>query len=116
MSEELTFHRLVCNTCNKSTDRTILGECEDCIAKRIESRGPGCYPETGLTKGQILIEIHELRGEYAHKMSEELKRIGKMAIEGAQINLNPMHTRAYYESQAKVSVLDELLEKIQKGN
>ena len=98
----------ICNTCNNSSDGTIL----DCIRKRIESRGPGCYPENGMTKGQILVEIHEMRGEYAHKMNEELKRIGKMALEGAQINLHPMHTKAYYDSQAKVMVLDELLEKI----
>lgn len=103
-----------CRTCGRQTDETFMSECKYCIKDRIEARGPGCYPENGLTKGEILIEIHELRGEYAYKMNEELKRIGKMAIEGAQINLHPMHTRTYYESQAKVAALDELLEKIAK--
>jgi hypothetical protein len=67
-----------------------------------------------MTKAQILIEIHEMRGEYAHKMSEDLKRIGKAALGGViflGIADSPL-TRSYREAQAKVSVLDELLEKI----
>lgn len=105
----------ICNTCNKEVDRTSLGQCDDCARNMFHSRDTGCYPETGLTKGQILVQIHEMRGECAHKMNEELKRIGKMALEGAQINLHPMHARAYHDAQSKVMILDELLEKIQKG-
>jgi hypothetical protein len=65
-----------------------------------------------VNKGEILVTIHEMRGEYAYKSNEELKRIGKMALEGAPIYLNMGYTRAYYEAHAKLSVLDELLEKI----
>jgi hypothetical protein len=65
-----------------------------------------------MNKGEILVAIHNMRGEYAHKTNEDLKRIGKAALEGAQVSLNPSFTRAYYEAQAKVAVLDELLEKI----
>lgn len=65
-----------------------------------------------MNKGEILVTIHNMRGEYAHKASEDLKRIGKAALGGAVVSLNPSCSRSYYEAQAKVSVLDELLEKI----
>lgn len=65
-----------------------------------------------MNKGEILVAIHNMRGEYAHKSGEELKRIGKLALGGAVVSLNPSCSKSYYEAQAKVSVLDELLEKI----
>jgi len=52
-----------------------------------------------------------MRGEYAYEQNETLKRIGKSALEGMPI-LNTDLAIAYYEAKAKVSVLDELLEKI----
>jgi hypothetical protein len=63
---------------------------------------------------KILVIIHEMRDQQAHKIGEELKRIGKAAL-GGTIFLgisDPPLARSYREAQAKVSVLDELLEKI----
>ena len=65
-----------------------------------------------MNKGEILVAIHNMRGEYAHKANEDLKRIGKTALGGAPMLQNSALAIAYYEAQAKVSVLDELLEKI----
>jgi hypothetical protein len=60
--------------------------------------------------------ISDMRAKYAHKAGEDLKRIGKQALGGSL--LPPMMGNsalaiAYYQAQAKVSVLDELLEKIE---
>ena len=69
--------------------------------------------ERRMNKGEILVAIHNMRGEYAHEHNEALKRIGKAALEGAQdLKHNESLALAYYEAKAKVSVLDELLEKI----
>jgi hypothetical protein len=70
-----------------------------------------------MNKGEILVEIHEMRGEYARASDEALKRIGKASLNDGvfPIILNNSHlSKIYYTAQAKVFVLDELLEKIAK--
>lgn len=67
-----------------------------------------------MNKGEILMTIHNMRGEYAHKQNEALMQTGKNTIERPL--LGPLTAssleRSYYNAKAKVAVLDELLEKI----
>lgn len=67
-----------------------------------------------MNKGEILVAIHNMRGEYAHKMNEALMKVGKNAIEGSPLAFlaTPNLERSYHSAKAKVAVLDELLEKI----
>jgi CRISPR/Cas system CSM-associated protein Csm2 small subunit len=67
-----------------------------------------------MNKGEILVAIHNMRGEYAHKMNETLMKVGKNTIEGSLLAplFAPNLERDYRDAKAKVSVLDELLEKI----
>ncbi len=103
MTEE--HKRIICKTCNRDVWNTILGQCENCHMNRMETKQE-------MNKGEILVTIHNMRGEYAHEQNESLKRIGKVALEGAPIMRNTDLAVAYYEAQAKVVILDELLEKI----
>jgi hypothetical protein len=58
--------------------------------------------------------MQEMRAKYAHEQDESLKRIGKTALDGTPIMRNSDLAVAYYQAQAKVAVLDELLEKIER--
>lgn len=63
---------------------------------------------------QIMETIYETRAQYSHEANEALKEVGKTAISGSPIVLmgNSPLVRAYYDKQAKISALNELLEKI----
>jgi|ERR1700724_66740 len=104
-----------CDTCTKIiTDEKGRRSC-DSTAMFKEIYEPIEQEERArMNKGEILVAIHNMRGEYAHKASEDLKRIGKTALGGTPIMPTSTLAVSYYESQAKVSVLDELLEKIDK--
>ena|SRR2546430_13540511 len=98
----------ICETCHNHVYFTIRGKCEECYRNSIISE-----VKQQMNKGEILVAIHNMRGEYAHEQSAALMRIGKTALEGSQdLKRNESLALAYYQAQAKVSVLDELLEKI----
>jgi hypothetical protein len=59
--------------------------------------------------------ISDMRAKCAHESGEALKRIGKTALGGVPIMPASTLAVTYHEAQAKVSVLDELLEKIERG-
>jgi hypothetical protein len=84
---------------------TVREKCEKCIRNEVKQQ---------MNKGEILVAIHDMRGEYAHEMNESLMKVGKNVIEGSLLAplATPNLTKSYYQAQAKVSVLDELLEKI----
>lgn len=64
-----------------------------------------------MNRSEILATAHEMRGEYARKQKDALMRVGRAVIEEES---SKSYIQAYHEAQAKVLVLDELLEKITK--
>ena len=62
---------------------------------------------------QIIDIIHELRAEYSYQSDDKLKVIGNAVLHKDLDNANEYSIQAA-QCQAKVEVLDELLERIEK--
>lgn len=63
-----------------------------------------------MNKGEILVTIHEMRGECAHDQKAALMRVGRAVVEDES---STAFIQVYHEAKAKVMILDELLEKIE---
>jgi len=52
----------------------------------------------------------DMREKHCHEMDKSLKQVGKATLEGGE--MKPF-SQAYHEAKGKVTVLDELLKKIE---